>query len=387
MHFDFKILNNINKHLGYNLIKLNMSHQLNRWIKYNDEEFSMLDNPYIIGSPTHPPTIQTIREKKQIYSPVTNISDLLKLARENPIVENVEYSINMAALQKILEPLGKLEKMIGMETLKENVVDQIIYFIQDLHIKDDSTGAFNDYMHTAIYGPPGTGKTEVAELLGAIFSKMGILKKNKFKKVTRADLIAGYLGQTAIKTADVIKECLGGVLFIDEAYSLGTKEKKDSFSKECIDTLCEALSNHKSDLMVIIAGYEKELNDCFFNMNPGLNSRFNWRYKIDAYTSEQMTQIYEKKIKDNGWMLQEPIPQNWFESNKCYFKYYGRDIELLLSRVKIAHGRRLFSSATYSKKALTTSDLENGMKMFLSNDEIKKRNENIERSVLTTMYL
>jgi SpoVK/Ycf46/Vps4 family AAA+-type ATPase len=364
-----------------------MSHQLNRWIKYNDEEFSMLDNPYIIGSPTHPPTIQTIREKKQIYSPVTNISDLLKLARENPIVENVEYSINMAALQKILEPLGKLEKMIGMETLKENVVDQIIYFIQDLHIKDDSTGAFNDYMHTAIYGPPGTGKTEVAELLGAIFSKMGILKKNKFKKVTRADLIAGYLGQTAIKTADVIKECLGGVLFIDEAYSLGTKEKKDSFSKECIDTLCEALSNHKSDLMVIIAGYEKELNDCFFNMNPGLNSRFNWRYKIDAYTSEQMTQIYEKKIKDNGWMLQEPIPQNWFESNKCYFKYYGRDIELLLSRVKIAHGRRLFSSATYSKKALTTSDLENGMKMFLSNDEIKKRNENIERSVLTTMYL
>ncbi|MBM3454267.1 MAG: hypothetical protein FJX80_03875 [Bacteroidetes bacterium] len=100
-----------------------------------------------------------------------------------------------------------------------------------------------------------------------------------------------------------------------------------------------------------------------------------------------MTQIYEKKIKDNGWMLQEPIPQNWFESNKCYFKYYGRDIELLLSRVKIAHGRRLFSSATYSKKALTTSDLENGMKMFLSNDEIKKRNENIERSVLTTMYL
>ena len=88
--------------------------------------------------------------------------------------------------------------------------------------------------------------------------------------MTRNDLVAGYLGQTAIKTKDVIKECLGGVLFIDEAYSLGNEEKRDSFSKECIDTLCEALSDNKENLMVIIAGYEKELKECisFNNTNP-----------------------------------------------------------------------------------------------------------------------
>ena len=118
-------------------------------------------------------------------------------------------------------------------------------------------------MHTVIYGPPGTGKTEIAKIIGAIFAKLGVLNKKQFKKVTRADLIAGYLGQTALKTRDVIKEALGGVLFIDEAYALGNPEKKDSFAKECIDTL-RTISEHKDQLMVIIAGYEEELKKAFF---------------------------------------------------------------------------------------------------------------------------
>jgi len=96
-------------------------------------------------------------------------------------------------------------------------------------------------MHAVIYGPPGTGKTEVAKIMGKIFSNLGILKNNVFKKVTRDDLVAGYLGQTAMKTKDVIKSCIGGVLFIDEAYALGNSEKRDSFAKESIDTICEAL--------------------------------------------------------------------------------------------------------------------------------------------------
>jgi stage V sporulation protein K len=93
---------------------------------------------------------------------------------------------------------------------------------------------------------------------------LGILKNNVFRKVTRNDLVAGYLGQTAIKTKNVIQDCLGGVLFIDEAYAMANSYEDDSFSKECIDTLCEALSDHKNNLMVIIAGYENELNNSFF---------------------------------------------------------------------------------------------------------------------------
>jgi SpoVK/Ycf46/Vps4 family AAA+-type ATPase len=366
----------------------------------NDAAFSTLfDQPHIIGPRVKaPPAKQLVVETVHICCEINCIADLLRIVNEYPVVENVEYNINVRALHRISEPLRKLNAMVGMDSLKESVVYQIIYFIQDLHLhplpppvtqkEDEKPGAFNDYMHTVIYGPPGTGKTEVAQLIGAIFSRMGVLRKSKFRKVTRSDLIAGYLGQTAIKTADVIKECLGGVLFIDEAYALGNPEKRDSFSKECIDTLCEALSNHKSDLMVIVAGYEKDLNECFFSANPGLNSRFTWRFKIDDYTPAHLAKIYEKKALDCGWQLHEPIRTDWFETNMEYFKCYGRDMETLLSRAKIAHGRRVFcSSVDMEKRRLTQADLTKGMAMFIANDEVKQRKASAGGSVLTSMYL
>ena len=370
-----------------------MKHQpVADFVKLNNAAFTeMFDSPHIVGPrrPEAPSATQPLIEHVNICCEITCIADLLSIVKENPVVENVEYNINVRALHRISEPLRKLDALIGMDALKTNVVDQIIYFIQDLHknSEKDDKGAFNDYMHTVIYGPPGTGKTEVAQLIGSIFSRMGVLRRSKFKKVTRSDLIAGYLGQTAIKTADVIKECLGGVLFIDEAYALGTPEKRDSFSKECIDTLCEALSNHKSDLMVIVAGYEKDLNECFFSANPGLNSRFTWRYKIDNYTPTQLAKIYEKKAQDCGWTLSEPLRPEWFESNMDYFKCYGRDMETLLSRAKIAHGRRIFGSSDDKKRRLTQLDLERGMTVFISNDEVKRRKESIGSGALTSMYL
>ena len=238
-------------------------------------------------------------------------------------------------------------------------------------------------MHTVIYGPPGTGKTEVAKIIGRIFSKLGILNKGTFRKVTRSDLIAGYLGQTAIKTKEVINECLGGVLFIDEAYALGNSEKKDSFSKECIDTLCEALSDHKDNIMVIIAGYEKELKTCFFNYNDGLESRFTWRFKTDEYTGEELKEIFLKKVKEAGWKLAEntDIKDEWFKNNKDYFKYYGRDMETLFAKTKICHSRRVFLKSKEHKTKITMEDIENGFKLYLENGEVKSRKDNTWSSV------
>ena len=277
--------------------------------------------------------------------------------------------------------------MIGMKELKTNIVEQIIYFIQELHSNS------HDFMHTVIYGPPGTGKTEIAKILGKIFSKIGLLSKDSFKKVTRSDLIAGYVGQTALKTRDVIKDSLGGVLFIDEAYSLGNSEKKDSFSKECIDTLCEALSNHKEDLMVIIAGYENELNDCFFNYNMGLESRFVWRFKTDEYSGKDLHDIFMKKVKEIEWMISENdngsrITTLWFEKNIDHFKFYGRDIESLLAKTKIAHSKRVFCKDKIEKRKLTLEDLDNGLKMYLKNVETQNvRTSNlIKKQLQYSMY-
>ena len=213
------------------------------------------------------------------------------------------------------------------------------------------------------------------KIIGKIFSKLGVLKKGTFKKATRADFIAGYLGQTALKTKDIIKECLGGVLFIDEAYALGNPEKRDSFAKECIDTLCEALSDNKDNLMVIIAGYKEDLKKCFFNYNQGLDSRFTWRFTTDDYSPEELKLIFIKKVKDIGWSVKKTIKTRWFENNKDYFKYYGRDMETLLAKVKIAHSRRVFCLDDKEKRIISLKDLNKGFDLFIDNDEVQNRKD------------
>ena len=325
--------------------------------------------------------------KVNVEADINSLEDLIKLTDAYPLDDKKEYNINMEGLHKIKPPLIDLNNMVGMKALKENIVDQILYYIQDLNKS-------GDFMHTVIYGPPGTGKTEIAKIIGDIFSKLGVLKKGTFKKVTRSDLVAGYLGQTAIKTRDVVNECLGGVLFIDEAYALGNNEKRDSFSKECIDTLCEALSNHKDNLMVIIAGYETELKECFFNYNQGLDSRFTWRFKTDEYKGDELFNIFLKKVKEIKWEIaaSEPneakITSAWFEKNIDYFKFFGRDIETLLAKTKIVHARRVFCKPQSEKMKITIKDLEKGFELYLRNDEVKKRKENENlKNVIKTMYV
>jgi SpoVK/Ycf46/Vps4 family AAA+-type ATPase len=323
-----------------------------------------------------------IKKTVNIQVEIDSIGDILKLIKEYPLNYDVEYNINMEAIHAIKEPLMELDNMIGMYTLKNSIVDQILYFIQDFHKVSNSKN--DDFMHTVIYGPPGTGKTEIAKIMGKIFSKLGILSKQYFKKVTRADLIAGYLGQTALKTREVVKDAIGGVLFIDEAYALGNTEKQDSFAKECLDTLCEGLSDNKDNLMVIIAGYEEELKKCFFSYNQGLESRFTWRFKTDDYKSNDLFLIFKKKVNDIGWKLNEDIKNNWFENKMDDFKFYGRDIETFLAKVKIAHGRRVFCLPVKEKLNINNKDLEKGYKFFLNNKNEKK--EDLSKQIFSQMY-
>jgi hypothetical protein len=403
-----------------------------------------------------------------IKEEINHIDDLIALCTKYPLSANVRYNINMKAIHAIREPLMDLKNMIGMETIKRTIVDQILYYLQELHkpvnkkeadtsytstaastqastappllfnpfaepfvssqqygtsatfdfktlnnrfmdmnkkksnndtselFSDFSAPTKGDFMHTVIYGPPGSGKTEVAKIIGRIFSNLGILTRKSFKKVSRNDLVAGYLGQTAIKTKDIIKASMGGVLFIDEAYSLGNSEKKDSFAKECVDTLCEALSEYKHNWMVIIAGYEKELNDCFFSLNDGLNSRFTWRFKLDNYKPIELKSIYEKQVRDFGWTISSAtdkhgngLREEWFSEHMDYFTTYGRDMETLFTKTKIAHSRRVFCLPDSAKTEITMTDLENGFKLFIENPEVKDRKErgSCGGSYMKTLYL
>ena len=346
-----------------------------------------IDSEVKINVKENPITIK-IKDFVNIETEINNIDDIIKLTEKYKLDPEIDYNINMKALHNIKEPLQELNNMIGMTELKNNIVDQILYFAQGLHKNNNSLSG--DFMHTVIYGPPGTGKTEIAKMMGKIYSNIGVLNNGTFKKVTRSDLIAGYLGQTAMKTRDVIKEALGGVLFIDEAYALGNSDKKDSFAKECIDTLCEALSDNKDNLMVIIAGYENELKDCFFSCNQGLDSRFTWRFKTDTYSAEDLYNIFIKKVKDIGWELHEEskITTDFFKKNYDYFRFFGRDIETVLAKTKIVHSKRVFCKPNSEKKKITLRDLEKGFELYLKNDDIKNRKNNdyIKKQIYNSIY-
>lgn len=323
--------------------------------------------------------LDDIREEKIIDIDVNDISDLLKIINENEYDSNFRYNIDLKALHNIKTELENLNNMVGLENMKTNIIDQLLYFLQGLH-----TIGNGDYKHTILHGPPGTGKTEVAKIMGTMYSKIGILKNNIFRKVTRSDLIAGYLGQTALKTKKVIEECLGGVLFIDEVYSLGSPMDNDNYSKECIDTICECLSDNKDNLMVIVAGYENEINERFLKMNSGLESRFIWKFEMDRYTYNDLCTIFIRMVKKNNWCIDnEKVVEEWFKQNFEQFKSYGRDIEKLFSYVKIAHGRRIYGKKQDDKYKITIIDLNKGLSVFKENSI--KKNE-IPKYIHQTMY-
>ena len=367
--------NDAQKHIHYGSISYQNNSNDELWYQYlnSDEDYQEFFDENIIIE----------KEKIIIEREINGLQDLLDIIEDYPYDESKIYNIDLEKLHSIKVPLFKLNSLIGLRELKTNISDQIIYYLQNLHIPKKENKINEDYLHTALYGPPGTGKTEIAMILGDIFCKMDILKSNKFRKVTRSDLIAGYLGQTALKTRDVIKDCLGGVLFIDEAYSLGNAEKRDSFAKECLDTLCESLSNHKNELMVIIAGYEEELNNCFFSFNPGLRSRFTWNYKINEYSCEELKDIFIKKVNDNGWTISDEIKSKFFEDNKLLFKSFGRDIENFFSKIKIAHSRRVFCLEDREKTKITFRDIEKGLELFKNNNDDKEKEDN---KIIALMY-
>jgi energy-coupling factor transporter ATP-binding protein EcfA2 len=291
---------------------------------------------------------------------------MIALSDKYEIKEDIEYPIDMQKVKKLKLPLMELKLLIGLEDIKRQVVDQVMFLLSNLKDADQM-------LHTVIYGSPGSGKTNFALILSKIYAALGF-SNGSTKIVKRADLVAGYLGQTAIKTQKVIDEAKGGVLFIDEAYSLGNKEGRDMFSKEAIDTLNANLTERKTEFICIIAGYKKELDECFFSVNPGLGRRFPFRYHIREYDYKQLHGIFLCKVFQSGWTI-DTIPYGMFEDNEKEFVYKGGDMETLSQLSKIAYTRRIFGKFQDPAKHLTLADVQAGMKMFLENDEIKRRKE------------
>ena len=321
------------------------------------------------------------KELIKIETNINTISDLLDILDKYKYDDMYKYNIDLKSLTKVKDELQDINNLIGMETLKQNILDQLLYFIQKLHTFSDG-----DYKHTVLCGPPGTGKTEVAKIMGKMYSKIGVLKNDVFKKVTRSDLVAGYLGQTAIKTKKVLDSCIGGVLFIDEVYSLGkNSDNIDNFSQECVDTICETLSDHKNDMMVIIAGYKNEISERFFSMNSGLKSRFIWNFNIDKYDYNELYQIFKKTVEDGKWFICDEINSGWFKENYDYFENYGRDMEVLFTYSKIAYSRRIYGNTDDVTRKINSIDIAKGLKTFIQNKN--KENQEEQRKFIHSIYV
>ena len=221
--------------------------------------------------------------------------------------------------------LAELQSLVGLADVKHDVVQLTNYArVQQMRAaKGLKTSELS--LHLVFTGNPGTGKTTVARLVARIYKSLGILRTGQFVETDRAGLVAGYIGQTAIKTAEVVKRAVGGVLFIDEAYALERGDDEMDFGREAIDTLVKLMEDHRDDLVVIVAGYTGEMNE-FLASNPGLQSRFNKFIHFDDYSPEDLLAILERFVKKADYVLsdrarlkaQESLTAAWLARDKSF---------------------------------------------------------------------
>jgi AAA+ superfamily predicted ATPase len=202
--------------------------------------------------------------------------------------------------------LQELEDLVGMDAVKTEV-KKLVNFVKVNKMREEKgMNKMEISLHTVFTGPPGTGKTTVARLLAEAFREIGILQGGHLVETDRSSLVAGYVGQTAIKTKEVIQSAIDGLLFIDEAYMLNSND--DGYGQEAIDTLLKMMEDNRSRLVVIVAGYENEM-DKFIDSNPGLKSRFNKSIFFNNYSNEELMQIFDRMVSKNKFLMDNEARQ------------------------------------------------------------------------------
>ena len=202
------------------------------------------------------------------------------------------------------ELMAELDGLCGLDKVKADV-KSLINLVKVRKLRQEHELPIPPMsLHLVFLGNPGTGKTTVARLLAKIYHAIGVLSKGQLVEVDRSGLVAGFVGQTAIKTGEVIQKALGGVLFIDEAYALANQDAPNDFGKEAIETLLKGMEDHRADLIVIVAGYT-ELMGTFIHANPGLESRFNKYFYFEDYNGGQLMAIFQSMCAKNGYTLSD----------------------------------------------------------------------------------
>ncbi|MBE7696459.1 AAA family ATPase [Tenacibaculum finnmarkense] len=238
----------------------------------------------------------TVSEEEQEI--LKKINDKLQHPKEKlQGVKEVEIDEN-ETLEEVLEELNQL---VGLDNIK-GAIAELSNFLKVQKLREvEGLKSVNNSLHSVFMGPPGTGKTTVARLISKIYKHLGYLEKGHLIETDRSGMVAGYVGQTALKVEEIVTASLNGVLFIDEAYALAKDAKKD-FGNEAIEVLLKKMEDHRKELVVIVAGYPDEMKS-FINSNPGLQSRFNRYFTFDHYKPTELVAIFELFCKKNDFVL------------------------------------------------------------------------------------
>ena len=263
------------------------------------------------------------------------------------------------------ELMAQLDDLVGLKDVKKDIKN-LMNLVKVRKLRQENELPVPPMsLHMVFLGNPGTGKTTVARLISGLYAAIGVLSKGQLVEVDRSGLVAGYVGQTAIKTQEVIKKAMGGVLFIDEAYSLSSGGEND-FGREAIETLLKAMEDHRDDLIVIVAGYTGPMEK-FLSSNPGLESRFNKYFFFPDYDGEQLMAIFRKQCEKNQYKLTEETET---AAVKLFTELYeergdnfgnGRDVRNIFEDMIVRQSNRVAALESPSKEDLMTvlpEDLE-----------------------------
>ncbi|MFS0782204.1 stage V sporulation protein K [Bacillus sp. 1P06AnD] len=280
------------------------------------------------------------------------------ITKEPPLLEKVSHEIPDHH-QELKQIEKEMDALVGMEEMKK-IIKQIYAWIY-VNKKREEKGLKSEKqaLHMMFRGNPGTGKTTVARLIGKLFLKMNVLTKGHLIEAERADLVGEYIGHTAQKTRDLVKKAIGGILFIDEAYSLGRGGEKD-FGKEAIDTLVKHMEDRHQEFILILAGYSSEMLD-FLTLNPGLHSRFPIVVDFPDYTVEQLMEIAAIMLENKQYQFSAEAEKQ-FEQHLIHLKNSwspisfsnGRYIRNAIEKSIRSQAMRLLINDMYDKRELQT---------------------------------
>lgn len=283
---------------------------------------------------------------------------LLDIKQEDKVKEEVvQDEIEVESAESLEDLQKQLDSMIGLDGVKQQVHSIINELKIDALRKSKGLKVSNTSKHLVFKGNPGTGKTTIARLLSKIYKQLGILEKGQLVEVDRSEIVAGYVGQTALKTKEKIDEAMGGILFIDEAYTLAKGE--NDFGQEAIDTLLKAMEDLRDEFIVIVAGYDEPM-ESFLQSNPGLKSRFNEYIHFDDYSEEELFLIFGLLCEQNDFRmdLEAQDTLKSYLNDLCTHKpdnfANGREMRNLFDKSKKAHSNRLTSLNEISDEDLIT---------------------------------